>query len=90
MFRIKKGYKIRNVLDTYVIIGTNAASYRPREIMSLNETGAFLWNILAEGADEAALTQKLTDEFDTDTETAKNDVNSFIGWLKEKDLLDIC
>ena len=79
MFRIKKGYKIHNLLDTYVIVGTNAASYRPSEIMSLNETGAFLWNILVEGADEAALIQKLTDEFDTDAETAKNDVNSFIG-----------
>ena len=48
--KIKPGYMLRKVVDVYVIVGIGDETYAPNQIMSLNETGAFLWRILENGA----------------------------------------
>ena len=44
--KIKPGYILRDVMNVSVIIGVGNEAYTPNEIMSLNETGAFLWRLL--------------------------------------------
>lgn len=56
-------------------------------MLSLNETGAFLWNQLQNETDEDALVAALTQEFCVDEQTARTDVREFIARLKELDLL---
>ena len=56
-------------------------------MLSLNETGAFLWNQLQTDTEEEALVAALTKEFSVDAETAKKDVREFVARLKELDLL---
>lgn len=90
MMQLKPGYKLRQVLDMYVVMGTGKEAYRPNSIMSVNETGAFLWNLLAEGAEEAELVQKMLDSYEVDEATARSDVQRFIAQLKEKALIAEC
>jgi len=85
--KIKSGYVLREVVDVFVIIGTGSEAYRPNEIMSLNGAGAFLWNILREGADVQELVTKLMQEYDVDGKTAAKDVDAFLAQLREKDLI---
>ena len=56
-------------------------------MLSLNETGAFLWNQLQTETDEETLALALTKEFSVDAETAKKDIREFVARLKELDLL---
>lgn len=86
--KIKPGYKLRHVLDTDVIMGIGSEAYQPNQIMSLNETGAFLWRLLEAGAEKQALADALLREYDTDAETAGKDVEAFLNQLRKKALID--
>lgn len=90
MYKLNDGYYLRNVLDVYVIMGTGKENYTPHCIMSVNETGAFLWKELESGADQAELVERLTEEFDVSAETAATDVERFLSQLRDKNLIKEC
>lgn len=85
--KIQPGYFLRNVLDMYVVMGTGKEAYRPNTIMSTNETGAFLWKLMEQGAERDELIDKMLAEYDVDRETAQKDTDAFIASLKEKALI---
>ena len=86
--KIKPGYTIRKVMDVQVIVGIGEAAFTPNQIMSLNETGAFLWDYLAKGAQREELVSALTGEYEVDAGTAGQDVDTFLAALREQGLLD--
>lgn len=88
--KIQPGYTLREVLDTYLVLGVGSEAYAPNCIMSVNETGAFLWHLLEQGAEKDELVAKLLDEFDVDEATAARDVDAFIAQLNEKALIVSC
>lgn len=87
MIRTKSGYSLRQVLDAFLILGSGKEAYAPRCIMSLNESGAFLWRILETGAEQSELVARMTEEYDVSSETAEKDVEKFLSQLREKALI---
>ncbi len=87
MIRIKDGFVLRKVADNYLVVAVGGAVKDFNGIINLNETGAFLWEILAKGATEEETVKKLTEEYDVTEETAKADVAKFIEKLKSANLL---
>ncbi len=85
--KIVDGFILKNIADTYVVVplGTNTVSFR--SLISLNESGAFLWSQLETDKTEAELCEALLKEYDIDEQTAKTDVADFIEKLKKADLL---
>ncbi len=51
-------------------------------IYTLNETGAFIWELIDGKRNIEEMILLVAEEFDTDTETAKNDVIEFIEAMK--------
>lgn len=86
--KIKPGFMLRKVVEIYVILGIGSEAYNPNQIMSLNETGAFLWGLLEKGADRETLIDALPQEFEVDRQTAEKDVDAFLTQLREKALID--
>ncbi len=86
--KIREGFILRQIMDIYAVIGIGSEAYRPNQIMSVNETGAFLWERLEKGTDRRALINALLQEYETDPETAEKDVDAFLGQLRDKGLLD--
>lgn len=86
--KIHPGYLLRKVMDIYVVIGVGSDAYAPNQIMSVNETGAFLWNILEHGAERSELVEALLREYEVDRQTAEQDVDAFLTQLREKALMD--
>ena len=86
--KIKPGYLLRKVVEVYVIIGVGSEAYVPNQIMSLNETGAFLWGLMENGADRETLVEALAREFEVDRQTAEKDMDAFLTQLREKALID--
>ena len=78
---------LREVLDSFLVMGTTKDTYLPNCILSLNEPGAMLWHVLEKDADEEALVAALLAEYDVDTATARRDVATFVHQLEEKKLL---
>jgi len=86
--KIRNGFILRQVMDIYVVLGVGSEAYVPNQIMSVNETGAFLWGLLENGAEKLELVDSLTKEYDVDVQTAEKDVEAFLERLREKALIE--
>ena len=86
--KIRSGYVLRQVMDVYVVMGIGSGAYEPNRVMSVNETGAFLWRLLEKGANKEELTDSLTKEYDVEIRTAAADVDAFLNQLREKALIE--
>ncbi|MFT3952226.1 MAG: PqqD family protein [Oscillospiraceae bacterium] len=85
--KIKQGYMLRTVAGNAVVVPTGKAALDFSGVISLNETGAFLWKLLEQDADTDALVKGLLNEFDTDEATARRDVSGFYEKLEKAGLL---
>jgi Coenzyme PQQ synthesis protein D (PqqD) len=76
------GLNWREIDGEVVVLDIERSHY-----LNLNPTGCVLWLMLADGATEAELVQKLTKEFDVDEHTARSDVEAFLNSCRENDLI---
>jgi hypothetical protein len=84
--KLKDGFLLRQVAGQTVVLPTGA-ELDLNMMITLNDTGAFLWQRLAEDTDEAALVSALLEEYDVDEETAKNAVCAFVKKLNDNGFL---
>ena len=85
--KIKDGFILREVADSFIVVAVGEAVKTFNGIVNLNETGAFLWKILEQGATKEELLKKLTEEYDVDDATAKKDIDAFVAKLEEAKLV---
>ena len=85
--KIKEGYILREVADNYLVVAVGGAVKDFKGVITLNETGAFLWKALEKGADEQSLVSSLLDEYDVKKEQAEKDVATFIEKLQGANLI---
>lgn len=86
--KIKLGFMLRPIADTFVVVPIGAASINFNGMINLNETGAFLWRELEKEVTKEELVEKLTQEYDVDQRTADAHVDKFLVKLKEADLIE--
>lgn len=87
--RIKDGFIVTKIIDDYIVVPTGDNIVDFAVAVSLNESGAFLWEQLKTDTDETALVQALLKEFDgVDETTAKADVSEFLAMLKTNGFLE--
>lgn len=86
--KIKQGYILREVGTLAVVVAVGAAHENFHKILTLNKTGAFLFNMLTETQEYENLVNALCDKYDVDFATAQCDVDEFINQLKSVGLLD--
>lgn len=87
--KIKSGFLLRKVSDVYVVVAVGEASKVFGGMISLNETGAFLWEKLANGCkDKDELLGLLLEEYEVSEAVAKKDIDTFIEKLNASSLLE--
>lgn len=86
--KIKNGFMLRHVAEQWVVVPIGERVVEVSGILTLSETGAFLWKILENGATEDELIDKILAEYSVDEATARKDVLAFIDNVKQKGLLD--
>ncbi len=86
--KIKDGFLLREVGSLSVVIAVGERAEEFHKILTLNQTGAFLFKILQNGADLSSLSNALCEEFEVDKITAENDVKAFLEKLKTSNLLE--
>lgn len=86
--KIRNGFMLRKVGGQNVVVAVGAASRDFNGIIKLNETGAFLWELLKSERTPEELTEALLAEYDIDRETAAVDVETFAERLSRAELLD--
>ena len=84
--KLKDGFILRTVAGETVVLP--AAGVTDFDMMiTLNDTGKFLWERLAVGAEEAELVAALLEEYDVTEAVATRSVATFVARLKELDFL---
>ena len=86
--KIKSGFVVRTIAGEDVVVALGAAARNFNGLIKLNDTGRFLWDLLAKGADEDSLVSAVLGEYDVDGETARADVKKFVETLKGADILE--
>lgn len=79
---------MREVAGENVVIAVGEAAKSFKGMIRLNPTGAFLWKLLEKDTDEAAMLSAMLDAYETDKETAENDIRAFVGSIRAAGLLD--
>ena len=85
--KIKEGFVLREVAGDIVVI-PSGDTLDLNMMITLNETGRFLWERLEQGAEKEDLVQALTQEYDVSAEDAKAHIDGFVAKLNENGLLD--
>ncbi len=79
--KIKEGFIIKKLGIGYIVVTVGDASKNFNGVIRLNESGAFLWQSIQDGADSREkLIQAMLDRYeDLDQETAEKDLDEFLG-----------
>lgn len=85
--KLKDGFLLRSVAGQTVVLPTGG-DLDLNMMITLNETGAFLWEHLENDTNEAALVEALLAEYDVDKATAENAVAAFVQKLESNGFLE--
>lgn len=86
--KIKSDFLLKKIAGNYVVVPLRSRAVDFSGIIKLSESGAFLWNIIADGATRDELIARLLDEYEVDEPQAAADVDRFIAQLREADVLE--
>ena len=87
--RIKENLLLKKMGNEFIVVPVGQGIVDFKVVVTLNETGAFLWNVLKSGADIDSLTKALTAEYDVSTDEAYKDVQEFVKILEDNSLIEI-
>lgn len=76
--KIKDGFMLRNVGGRYVVVAVGKAAEEFNGLITLNESGAYLWGQLAEGCTYDDLLNGMLKEYDVTEMTARAGIDQFL------------
>lgn len=85
--KIKEGFLLRKVGESFVVIPVGGNSVDFSNVITLNATGAFVWQCLEQAMPRNEIIDAMIKEFAVDKSIAERDIDIFIDRLEENDLL---
>lgn len=86
--RISNQYILREIAGEFIIVPTGQEAQQFQGLISVNETGAFLWKALQESSKTIEeLVQELCESYEVEYSQAIKDVETFIELVNEKGML---
>ena len=87
LMKLKTGFLLRRIAGQNVVIPADR-ELNLNLMITLNDTGAFLWERLQNETDEAALTAALLKEYDVDEKTAAASVAAFVEKVRKQNFME--
>lgn len=84
--KIKPGYLLKEVAHNFVVIPVGDIDFDG--MITLNESGVFIWKLLEKGYDKEAIINALLDEYNVEREIAQSDTEQFLQTLRSADIID--
>lgn len=85
--KIKQGYTLRGIADSFVVVPTED-NLSLDGMVTLNESGAFLFNKMQEETTKEELLANMMSEYKIDEATAKADIEIFIERLQKTGIVE--
>lgn len=86
--KIKEGFLLREIADCHIVVPVGSRVIDFKGLMTLNNSGYFIWNQLIKGNTYDNLLDSILQEYDVDIDTAKKDLDEFIGKARESGVLE--
>lgn len=87
MLKLEKEYVLRQIGDDYVIVPVGKAVLSFNGMITVNETGAFLWEQLVKGTSKEGLLETLMETYEVTQEEAERDIDEFLDVLYKNNIL---
>lgn len=84
--KIKEGYRLRKVGNNSIVVGVGGINFTG--LITINETGSFIWKKLEKGMDVSEIVEALAKECNVKPEDIEGEVYEFIEKLKGADLVE--
>ncbi|MGE5307784.1 MAG: PqqD family protein [Deltaproteobacteria bacterium] len=72
----------RKIADEFILVPIRQKAVDLRSVFTLNETGAFIWELIDSTRSLSQIRDKVAEEFDVDPKAAQADVSSLISQLE--------
>lgn len=76
--KTKKGFMLRSVGGRHVVVAIGKASEEFNGLITLNDSGAFLWTELSKGCTYEELLKKMLETYEVTEMTAKAGLDQFL------------
>lgn len=86
--KIAKGFVLKNIADSYVVVPVGANLVDFSAMITINETGAFIWRLLEDDIDIDTVVSSMCKEFEIDADTARADCLEFIKILNDNKVIE--
>lgn len=86
--KIKENLLLKKMGNEYIVVPVGQGVVDFKVVVTLNESGAFLWNKLKEGSNVETLAESLTKEYEVSLDEAKKDTEDFVKILVSNSLID--
>ena len=86
--KTKKGFMLRSVAGRHVVVAVGQASVDFNGLITLNDTGAYIWEKLAKGISYEDLLSDMLNDYEVDESTARDGIDAFLKTARDADLLD--
>lgn len=87
--KIKSGFILRDVGGKTFVVAVGERSREFKSMVTLNETGKFIWNCLEKGATAEEVVNAILTAYECDDKaTVETDVNDFIAKLDGDGILE--
>ena len=78
--KIRSGFLLQDVAGETIVLPVDA-DLNMNTMITLNDTGRFIWELLGEDVTEEAIVAAMCEEYEVDQETAAKCVSAFIAKL---------
>lgn len=86
--KLKEGFLLKEIAGSWVVVPVGEQVVDFQMMMTLNETGAFLWENLKKEVSKEELSNALLSEYNVEKSVAEADIDEFLKILSEKGLLE--
>lgn len=86
--KLKDGFILRKIADEYLVVAVGDEAKSFRGVIVLNEISSFVLENLKENISEEDLLNRITEEYDVDSDTARVDLNNLIETLNKYVMLE--
>lgn len=80
--KIKDCFVLSEIGGSYIVVPTGSETVDLNGMITLNETGHFMWNLLLNDVTKEDIINAFISEYDVDAETVSADVDEFVEKLK--------
>ncbi|MEE1126574.1 MAG: PqqD family protein [Acutalibacteraceae bacterium] len=86
--KLKSEFVVRNFSDKFFAVTVNDSADSSNVLITMNASGAFVFNLLQNEMSYDEVIDRLTDKYDVDQATAKADFDVFLMKVREAGMLD--